>query len=244
MGCLGKGLVSVLILTMAVSCLTLIMTKPASAQTTPTPSVPQFTLSFHYEFASPTVQRSTGEYMASAYITVKIKNQHFTPYLNASKYLIQLYYDVRWKYYFESSWEGSLFSLGIFPTQVSSSGYTDIPVGFDVNKPLTYDDALINIPFGLKGFEDIQVEACMGYLGRNFSNPNAELGTYFAGETSGWSSTQAINISIAPQPTPTPTVHVPELSSPIIVSLLLSLFSVAVILGHRKTTNSTEKVCV
>jgi hypothetical protein len=226
MGRISKTFALFLILVITMSCLTLLTVKPASAQTVAKPSIPQFTLSFKYEWSS------TGAYLANAYITVRVRNQNFTPYLNASKYPIQLYYDVRWKYYLTSYWEGSLFSLGVFPIQDSGSGYTDIPIGFDVNTSLPPNDTLISIPFGL---EDIQAEACIGYLNRNFSIPNAALGTYFVGQSSGWSNTQTINASIAPPPTPTQTTHIPEFPSSLIpLPLLLSMFVVAMIVRHRK----------
>ena len=219
--------------------------KLVNAQTVAKPSIPQFTLSFQYEFASPAVQRSTGEYLANAYITVRVRNQPFTPYLNASKYPIQLYYDVRWKYYFTSYWEGSLFALYIFPIQDLGSGYTDIHIGFNGSAylPLHDTDTSINIPFGLNGLEDIQVEAGIGYVTRNFSFPNAASfdDSYFVGQTSGWSNTQTINISIAPSPTPTPTAPIPELSRFAIVPLLLSVFSVALVVRHRKATKLNQQ---
>jgi hypothetical protein len=46
--------------------------------------------------------------------------------------------------------------------------------------------------------------------------------------------------SLNPTPNPTPTPTVPELSWLVIVPLLLSLFSVALIVRHRKTTKLNQ----
>ena len=79
MGFLSKSLASVLILTVALSSACLLMVKPANAQTTPSPSMPQFRLS---------LQGWTNNY----YVQIDINNQPFTT--NGSN---QLYYFIQLK---------------------------------------------------------------------------------------------------------------------------------------------------
>lgn len=75
-----------------------------------------------------------------------------------------------------------------------------------------------------------QVEALIGYYNSN---------NVFVGQSSGWSNTQTVNIP-ASSTSPTPTLTVPELSRLVIVPLLLSLFSVAVLIRHGKTISQNK----
>ena len=76
---ISKSFTLFIIFIITISCLTLLTVKPANAQTTASPSVPQFSLS---------LQGWTNNY----YVQVLIRNQLFTP--NGSN---QLYYNVRLK---------------------------------------------------------------------------------------------------------------------------------------------------
>jgi parallel beta-helix repeat protein len=60
------------------------------------------------------------------------------------------------------------------------------------------------------------------------------------GSTGAQLSTSSPNPTLSPTPTPTSASSVPELSWLVIVPLLLSLFSVAVIFRHRKTAKLTK----
>ena len=255
---------------MAFSSLSLLMVKPASAQSIPKPSVPQFTLTFQdntyvvqpttFATTDPytgkqTITGSTiGAYVANASITVRITNQPFTPYTDANNNTIQLYYDVRWKGQFTDSWEGSLFP-NVYIIQDSSNDFTNIRLGFTSNYWTVYDAAQINW-HALGNPVDIQVEACTGYVNRTGNPPYTPLSQTFIGETSGWSNTQTItasNASALPAPTPTPTSGttpsqtvtstptVPEFSS-WTISLLLSLIVVAAGLLVYYKRNLVKKV--
>ena len=96
MGCLGKSLGLLLILMMIVPFLSLLMVKPASAQTIPKPSVPQFTLKFENgssiqpatysidPYTGKNVTISPATYQQWADILLTVKNQPFTPYKNSN----------------------------------------------------------------------------------------------------------------------------------------------------------------
>ncbi|MGA2387002.1 MAG: hypothetical protein ABSG33_10775 [Candidatus Bathyarchaeia archaeon] len=236
----------------------LIMAKPVFSQSIPTPSVPQFTLTFQdnsyavqpttltttdpYTGKQTIVGSTIGGYVYNASITIRVTNQPFTSYTDANNNTIQLYYDVRWKGNFTDSWEGSLLP-NIQVAQDSSSAYTDIPLGFTSNTYGWGGVAAINW-HALGNPVDIQVEACVGYVTQTVtSSLEAPKINFTSLTTSGWSNTQTIiasNVSTSPTPTATPTSvttsspAVPELSWLVIVPLLLSLFSVAVIVRHRK----------
>ena len=114
MGCLTKNLVSVVILTMAISCLTLTMIIPANAQTAtssptsiPIPSIPEFTVQLigppyivntTYSFDQDTgkIVPQIGFTNQYSYLEIKIKNQPFTVF-DQNGNTVQIQYNVRLK---------------------------------------------------------------------------------------------------------------------------------------------------
>ena len=260
----SMGKVSILLalfltLAVAISCLTLATVKSTNAQTTSTLSIPQFTLTFQdnsyviqpitvtttdpYTGKQTIVGSTSGGYVHNSSITVRVTNQPFTPYMDANNNTVQLYYGVRWKGQYTDTWEGSAEGI-----KASSGFYTDIPLGFTSNTYGWGGVAAINW-HALGNPVDIQVEALEGYATQT---QNSTLENLIQSITvlasSGWSSTQTIiasNVSTSPTPTispsaatpsPTPnfTSPIPEFSWLVILPLLLSVFSVAVIVGHRK----------
>ena len=235
MGCLSRGLASVLILTMAISCLSLLTAKSVSAQSIPKPSVPEFTVSpagpsFDipptYSFNSSTglFDANDGYHIQYSTVKITIKNQPFTNQTSIDS----LYYNVRIKPHgYPDSYWLELFSAGAdgYPIQAQGN-FTIIPVPVEGAEPEGN-----TIPTGAT--TDIQVEVMIGHIGRNSTYPYSYV---FLGEVSGWSSTQTVTL---PPKTPfavptSPTPAVPELSWLAIVPLFLSVFSVAVIVRHRK----------
>jgi hypothetical protein len=93
----------------------------------------------------------------------------------------------------------------------------------------------------IDGQLDFQVQAFVGHNSTIWYNISAlwsGVGTYVSAvayDVAGdWSNTQTITIG---KTSPSPTPAVPEISAIIIVPLLLSVFSVAVIVRHRKTAS-------
>ena len=142
MGSKSKTLALMLTLIIVLSCLTMLMVKPANARTTPNPSVPvpsipEFSVKFvnaSYEIpASSTINPYTGQnetspssYIENYSIQVIVKNQPFTPQWNPegnSGFIPTLYYNVRMKGHFEDNWKILYSPDTDFPTQ-SNSDYT------------------------------------------------------------------------------------------------------------------------
>jgi hypothetical protein len=135
------------------------------------------------------------------------------------------------------------------PSQISSSYTTDFSVvptqvyqgsGYDVQGTPFYE-----IPIGSQ--IDFQVEALAGhnstYWQLNFAGFQYVGGSYASAiaydTASGWSPTQTVTIgssitSSSSSSAPTSTASIPELSWLVIGPLLLSVFSVAVIVRRRK----------
>lgn len=222
----------------AMSCLTVLMVKPVSAQTqTATPSVPSYVLQYvdgSYDVpTTQTIDPYTGETITHQGYHVKqtvfemvIENQ-----LNP---IDNLYYSIDVKGHYSTEWI-SFFDLSEgLPGQDSSATQTIIRLGTLGEDGLTLQGAhkTINIPF--EGKEDIRVQALIGNIGRNASAPMAPYTFY--GIESAWTPVQTITVpSNSALPTAAPTV--PELPWLVIVPLLLSLLAVTIIAKHRKNNN-------
>jgi len=255
MRCLGKELAVVLILTMVISSPTLLTSKSVNAQKGVTqPVVPAFgvTLRTVPHGVPPTygVDSSTGKaviikagYMEQyVWVEVGIAGQPFWQYNNSAGQLIQLYYDVRWRSNLDASWQ-------TFPSEIDY--YRDAMDPWDtqaIGVLITLGFKGIGSGGGAEGYLsmldpaakqiDFQVEALIGYYNSN---------NVFVGKSSGWSNTYTLEVSIPsdaaltspasspiPVTSPTATATVPELSLLMIVPLLLSVFSAAVIVRHRE----------
>ncbi len=229
MGIINKTFALSLILIIAMSCLTLLIGQPASAQSIPKPSVPQFTLSLvGPAYVVPTtyhLDQTTGQIVADvgytneySAVVVTIKNQPYDTTYGS------LYYNIRLKNReWNDSWLYPLDNLfrmfQTYPTQSTDSDYTNITLTIQSNSLLV----------GVEN--DIQVEAMLGNIGRHqeYSDTGQYLGAPFVfnGQTSDWSSTQSISIpanvplaATSPNPTspitstPTTTTSTPT-STPI-----------------------------
>lgn len=248
MGCLSKGLASVLILMIAVSSLSLIMVKPAFAQTPSTPVFSVSTISGSYVVPTTcTTDPYTGANVTNLGYTVYSFNITFTVKNVPPTYA----YILGYKGHFSSKW-GSLSPVnGYNVTAFASSGsetvitiWGDNATGW-LGKSQTNEIWLyygsswgIDVPYGSQ--IDFRLQAVSGNL--QFINP---LILYeVVGNVSDWSAGQTVTIpepstsaTASPTPTPASTPTVSELSWLVIVPLLLAVFSVAAILRHRKTAN-------
>ena len=210
---ISKSFVLILIGIIAISCVSLLTIKSASAQTTPRPSVPEFTAN-----------------IADTNLEVKIKNQPLTPFENGSS--PGLYYMFRFKdnntrvghwdydpiYYVLPSTIGGYY-------KASDSDFTVVSLSLEGKQ----------FPSGQIG---IQAVALIG----NQYPTNKQNGTVyeFEGKNSGWSNTQTILITAStssPTPTSTPTSIgnlTITLAISIIVVILALVISLMLFRRHRK----------
>lgn len=195
-----------------------IMVKPAFAQSIPKPSVPEFTLKFvdhSYDvpptygidqYTGKTVITQSGYHQENTSIEVTIKNQPFTAYTDASGHFISLYYNFTFKGHYGDKWSTyrdphywayfnashSDYTVTSFPLE--SSEFSGVSAGGQV---------------------DFRVEALIGYQTTTMvPTPWGPGYTYeFTGETSGWSNTQTITIDTN-APTTTPATSPSQSSTP------------------------------
>jgi hypothetical protein len=198
----------VIILTLAVS--SLIMIKPASAQSIPKPSVPEFAL----EYVENPYDTQAGYHIENKSVEVTIKNQPFVTYLAADSHRqINLYYNISYKEHNEEQWS---YCYDYF--SASSSNYTIVTIGLGTMA----DRGTIG---NLSGEADFRVQALVGYYSSREFLPDTYIYSFF-GETSGWSNTQTLTIpdtSVSASPTTTPSV--PEFQSlaiPLILIIMLA----------------------
>ena len=215
---MSKRATLLLIIALAVS--SLVMVGSAFAQSIPEPSVPEFTVTpIGPSFDVPpaySLDRDTGEIVIAengyhveySAVVITIRNQPFSPsFSTEGRQISFFYYNVRIKDHHQSdNYWNELYRVdeGFLPP--SKSNYTNIPIPVE-----GVQNVGIVIPTGTQ--TDIQVEAMIGSIGRQF-NPNAtsQIDMYpyvFTGETSGWSNIQTItlpaNTPLSPNPTSSPT---------------------------------------
>ena len=266
MGCLSKGLALVLILTVAISCLTLLTVKPASAQTIPVPSVPQFTLqligppfTFNTTYS---LDPNTGKIVADlgytnqySSVVLTIENQPFDASYGA------LYYNVRIENQNTQTANGNWYVLSLGdenPEQTAGSEYTKIPFS-------TEGQGVPNLA-GTK--TDIQVQAMLGSYTFEQTGTFADWEYVFTGSTSNWSNSQTISVPAnvplgspssplptslsSSTPTSTPATATSVSISPftslllitntillVVIAILLAVI-IVLVLRHRKTTNLSK----
>jgi hypothetical protein len=242
MGNFNKGFSLLLVVILTVS--SLMMVESANAQTSPTPSVPKYVLQYvDGSYDVPTTQT------IDQYTGKTITHQGYHVNLTVFEMVIQnqlqpiddLYYSIRVKGHYSAEWI-SFFDLSEgLPLQDSSSQQTIIRMGTLSQDGLTLQGAHKSITIPSGGKEDIQVQALIGSIGRDASQPMAPY--VFRGTESDWSPIQTITIpadAVSPiatpittvSPSPTPTV--PELSWLVILPLLISV-ALLLVRRQRKT---------
>jgi len=192
MGCLSKGLALSLILIMAISTLSLMMAKPANAQTT-TPSYPEFTLKIDNS-------------MVGGGLQIEIQNQQIIPNGHSTA---GIFYDFRYKWHESTNWYHPEPDPTIWQRQyieeIGNTGVTTL-----VDSPNSYYEIL-----GSTSSQqlDMQIRAINGYQNTTYpwvppigiepgNNPIIIV------SASEWSPTQTINLpasSVSPNPTSSPT---------------------------------------
>jgi hypothetical protein len=183
----SNGLSLILILIVVSS--SLIIVESASAQSTPKPSVPEFSLKVTHPYDG-----------APTNIEITIKNQPFNLFVDASGNYASLYYNVRFKGHYVDQWRYYPENRSSGYTKASLSDYTTISLGLG-SSPLG------TIPAG--GQVDFQVQALMGH-------DNLESYQYqFTGQISDWTNTQTITVpatSVSPTPTGAPSLTSTQVS--------------------------------
>ncbi len=244
MGNISKGFSLLLVVILAVS--SLMTVESATAQTLPTPSVPEFTVKFvdssYNVTPSSSINPYTGQnvtnegyHVENKTIELIIKNQPFASYISNSQN-ISFYLNVREKGHYEENWTTIYHADNHFTSQ-SSTDYTTLTYSLDPNVPPWLNS---NIPSG--GQVDFQVEALIGSIHRDFSQLMSPW--VFDGKESGWSNTQTVTIpatstSTSPTPNPTSTPTVPEFplwTIPLLLSIMLA--SAGLLVYHKKHKDS------
>ena len=209
-----------LVLILAVSGLSLMITKPAAAQISK-PSVPEFSI-------------KVIDYSETKAIELSIKNQPFTPYTDNGQ-AISLYYNVHFKLHNSASWTAMYYCGDVFPTH-SDSDYIRLVYPLQLasssgssyyllKEVAGYYYILLEIPFNEQ--MDFRVQAMEGIL----------TSSSFTGQTSDWSNVQTLTIpreSTSPSPDPTPTMTPPTPDTPdsswIVIWPLLAVVLLGVII--------------
>jgi hypothetical protein len=262
MGSLSKVFTLFLILLMVISGLSLLMIKPANAQTStpatssvpiPTPSVPQFTVelvntsdvpAIYWLSPGPNLTISIPTDNNSNYtIELTVKNQPFIPPFTENGQIMALFYDVRMKEHYSENWTDVYALTEWYPVPINSD-YTVIPFPLEVfgEPPASYDiegcyygayySTLKDISAGDQ--IDFQVETLIGTV-HKAPIPNPSPPWYFEGQTSGWSNTQTVSItasSTSTSPSPTPTV--PEFPWFVIPPLLAVMMASGLLVYFKK----------
>jgi hypothetical protein len=232
-----------LIITIAVA--NLLMIESAIAQTAPKPSVPEFSLKVvaypYYVAPTTTLDPYTGKNVTTQYgyqeenksIEITIKNQPFSPYVNANGNNIGLFYNITMKGHYEDTWNYAYNNPYRGLLNASDSNYTTIsmPIGPHSRVPLG--------GYPLEGVDsgdsvDFQVQAQIGYYNKSYTGMLAPVFVggdfyyFFTGQTSGWSDTQTITIP-ASIPSLEPTTY--ETSETLQLEIVIAAVIVVVLVS-------------
>jgi hypothetical protein len=203
-----------------------------NAQTTPNPAVPEF--SAKYVSAS----CSEGTLVENSSLVITITNQAFEQFTYRNGFTASVYYDIKIGYTFGS--DNLSAEIDCYPAE-SNSNYTTLIlpcINNTLSTPLTFLTAQKTVEIASP--VTIQVREKIGYITPDIkSYPKTAF--IFTGESSGWSDTQTISLSdVSALPAPS----VPEVSLPLILSLVLCLFSIAVILRRLKSNSKRSTVTI
>ena len=175
--------------------------EPIEQTSIPKPSVPEFTVTLVDSSYNVPTTYSTDPYtgdpvtheghrVESRTIVVKIKNQPFVPYYDASRdRTINIYLNIRVKGHFTEDWK--VLYEGAYMPPDSGAEYT-VRTYVSGTSAYVIDTGSKQIDFPANATVDFQVEAMIGYI---YRGPGYLFSSWdFEGETSGWSATQTINL--------------------------------------------------
>jgi hypothetical protein len=263
----GKSLEILIFLIIAMSSLSLIMVKPASAEPPlSTSSSPTFTLKFvdNSYNVPPATTSTTDPYTGNVTTTTKpgcyVENKTIEAIITND--LGASYYNFRYKGHYSDQWS-------YYPSDPNlSDGYNHYDyysVPYQTDSSSIYTAVLLNslpktVP--VNGELDVQVQALFGDYravpyGHMMVLPAPTYDFYFSGTESNWSPTQTFTIpeassSPSPNPTQSPTnlpiatntqlsatttPSVPEFPVLAILPFFVSILAVAVYFKHRRTNH-------
>jgi len=194
MDSISKSL-SLLLIVVLLTTSSLLIIQFANAQSIPTPSVPNYILQYvdgSYDVPTTTTTdpytgktiTQQGYHVSKTDFEMVIQNQ-LNPIEN-------LYYSIRVKGHYATEWI-SFFDLSEgLPQQDPSSTQTIIQLGTLGEDGLTLQGAHKTITIPFEGKEDVQVQALIGSIGRDVSQPMAPY--VFYGTNSDWSPVQTITV--------------------------------------------------
>jgi hypothetical protein len=224
-----KITISLLLVALLVGSLITACFSGSEAQSSPKPSVPEFTVSItDHSYDAPTTTTTTtdfdgrkitttmpGYHMVNGSITLSIKNQPFTPYYDADGYPINLYYHFRVGE--GADWIYSGYSSDVY-FEATNTTYTTVTLGYQGNF-IQVNGGYSNRPSD--GTVNFQVEAFIGHTNTTYRFSGAPIIrsedyiVKYVGQTSGWSETQTATIPngafipTTPNPTGSPTLIAP-----------------------------------
>jgi hypothetical protein len=240
MASLDKGLLLCLVIIFAATIFLTVI--PANAQTIPKPSVPQFTVTLNdlsYDVPltySTTTDPYTGQqtttsqggyHVTNRTITIKIKNQHFTPITLENGTTLQLYYAIRYKGHFGQDWTILESSY-----MVSDGEYTEKT--YVIATLFSHEEGYLLIPDNSQ--VDFQVQAIIGhYYTEGFADHPFYLWQVFSADSSsGWSNTRIIQTpEVIPSVSPMPLPSVPEFPITTFIVTVLVAASLLLVIGKR-----------
>ena len=190
----------------------LVMVGSVFGQSTPTPSVPEFTVELveHSSYVPPVygIDQFTGENITMkegahyqwSTLNFTIRNQKVPSDYN-------LYYNIRYKGQYTDNWTELFLEGDSYMRQDEGEYSTEEFLVSGSIPPSQRDLYRLEIPEGAQ--VDFQVEAMIGGIYRQGSWFSA--GDVFEGEVSGWSATQTLTIEEVPTPSPEATPIEPAL---------------------------------
>jgi hypothetical protein len=195
---MSRSLVLLLIAVLVLS--SLVMVGSAFAESIPTPSVPEFTLTLvahpydvppTYEtdpYTGETTMTAEGYHVENRSIEITISNQPFTIYKLDNTQYVDFYYNISYKGHYEDKWRYYSYNSNTnWFFRQSGSEYTVISFN--------------QIP--TEGQMDFRVQAQIGYY-TEFYGVMGWINYNFTGEVSGWSETQTLTIPEIQTPSPSP----------------------------------------
>lgn len=228
MGIVKKNL-SLLLVVLAV--FSLMMVKPANAQSIPMPSVPEFTIRYlkaSYNISTITNGETIIQQIDNSTVEVVIKNQLYNYSVENVTYL--LYYNVQTKSHFTQDW------IELYPLVSQMSNWMGSYSWYIwVTKTKTYLPPYPSLPASNSSFTtlslpskdypintDFQVKALIGHNSTYFIPPNTpwnpediqkiklgfSLNAIAYDSSSDWSTTQTVSL---PEPSSTPTMAIPTI---------------------------------